>query len=138
MKRLLRVPFVLVFAALWGIGSYALGFQVLADNVSVALGAAFTGGIVVTGTLGSLTSRPGAVLLGLPLAIVALTTAVYAAGIHHMHTLPRMTMIEPGSAVLTTARVTVPLLVAYTVLLAGLGALDDAATVRRFRRHMAS
>ncbi|WP_433203583.1 hypothetical protein ACQP00_34390 [Dactylosporangium sp. CS-047395] len=212
MKRLLHVPFVLVFAALLGFGSYALGFRLLANNFSVALGAAFVGGVVLTAALGGLTSRPGAVLLALPLAIVALTTSVYAAGIHHMHTLPRMTlvvaeqhcthehydtdaggqvcdhraytfrdtlgqttawrlaerdqqedfrsageavqvyrtaapdeirwwptaMVEPESGVLLAARVTVPLLLLYTLALAVLGAIGDAATTHRFRQHMAS
>ncbi|WP_433617825.1 hypothetical protein ACQP2P_19200 [Dactylosporangium sp. CA-139114] len=196
MRRLLRVPVVLLVAVLWGLGSYALGFAALADSFPWALAAAFAGGVVVTGALGSLTSRPRPILLALPLAIIALTTTVYAAGVHHLRERPRLTLVvdqrqctgtgcaytfrdpagrptpfrlaggpvhdigdtaevyRTGTAdevrwwpatllaaeptALTTARITVPLLAAYTVALGIAGALGDAATVRRFRRHMAS
>jgi hypothetical protein len=210
VKRLLRVPIVLAFAALWAAGSYALGFVLLANRFPFALGAAFVGGVVVAATMGGLVSRPWPILLALPLAIGALTTTVYAAGIHHMNGLPRLTivvadqhcdrerndselglvcehhaytfqdpqgratsyhlsdkdqrevhvtgesvqvyrtaeadeirwwpvaMVEPEAAVLTAARITVPLFAAYTLVLGIAGALGQAATARRFRQHMAS
>ncbi|WP_426503741.1 hypothetical protein ACPPVO_39795 [Dactylosporangium sp. McL0621] len=84
VKRLLRVPAVLAFTGLWGLGSYALGFAVLDNSFPWALAAAFAGGVVVAASLGALVGRPGPVLLGIA------------------------------------------------------GALGDAATVRRFHRHMAS
>ncbi|MFI5910057.1 hypothetical protein [Dactylosporangium sp. NPDC051541] len=129
MLRLLRVPIVLVFAAMWALGSYALGFLWLADDVAVAVGAAVVGGLVVTGTLGSLTSRPWPIVAALPLAVGALTTSVYAAGRHHLGL--------PADAALAAGRVLVPVLAVYTLLLGLAGAVADAATVRRFRRHMA-
>jgi hypothetical protein len=210
VKRLLRVPVVLVLAALWALGSYALGFELLDNRFPVALGAAFAGGVVVTAALGGLISRPWPILLALPLAIGALTTSVYAAGIHHLNGLPRLTlvvaeqhcthehdtpasgrscdhrtyafrdpqgrpttfhlaerdqrgpeahpvgetvhvyrttgdeirwwpttMLEPGAAVLTAARITAPAFAGYALLLGIAGALGQAATVRRFHRHMA-
>ena len=57
VARLVRIPFVLAFAAAWAAGSYALGFLLLADRWDVAIGAAFIGGIVTAAGLGTLTSR---------------------------------------------------------------------------------
>jgi hypothetical protein len=93
VNRLLRVPIVLVFAVLWGLGCYALGFVLLDERLSIALGAAFVGGVVVTATLGAFTGRPWPILAGLPLAIGALTTSVYLAGIHHFEQRPRLSVI---------------------------------------------
>nr|BFE57144.1 hypothetical protein GCM10020063_016700 [Dactylosporangium thailandense] len=84
---------VLLVAVLWGLGSYALGFAVLADSFPWALAAAFAGGVVVTGALGSLISRPRPILLAMPLAIIALTTTVYASGVHHLRERPRLTLV---------------------------------------------
>ncbi|GAA3288189.1 hypothetical protein Dvina_34215 [Dactylosporangium vinaceum] len=129
MLRLLRVPVVLVFAAMWALGSYALGFLWLPDDRTAALAAACIGGLAVTAALGSLISRPWPVVLALPLAVGALTTSVYAAGQHHLGL--------QAHAALAAGRVLVPLLAAYTLLLGIAGTMADAATVRRFRRHMA-
>jgi hypothetical protein len=46
-------------------------------------------------------------------------------------------VVEPKAGVLTAARITVPLFVAYTAALGVAGALSSAATRRRFRRHVA-
>jgi len=96
VRRLLRVPAVLAFAALWAWGSYALGFAVFDEHFPLALGTAFAGGVLVALALGSLVGRPAPVLLALPLAIGALTTSVYAAGIHHMRTVPSLTLVVAG------------------------------------------
>src|SRR5258708_3682323 len=93
VQRLMRVPIVIVLAVLWGLGLYALGFVLLHNEFSFALGAAFVGGVVLTAALGGMTGRPWPILAGLPLAIAALTTSVYAGGIHHMESLPRLTLV---------------------------------------------
>ncbi|MEV4512775.1 hypothetical protein AB0K00_27855 [Dactylosporangium sp. NPDC049525] len=93
MARLVRIPLVLAFAVAWTAGSYALGFAVLADRWDVAVGAAFIGGILAAAGLGTLTSRGLPILLGIPLAIGAMTTSVYLAGAHHVEDRPRLRVV---------------------------------------------
>src|SRR5258706_10167463 len=92
MIRLLRVPLVFGFAALWALGSYALGFRLLSDNMNIALGAAFVGGVVTVVGLGSLTRMVPLVLLGIPIAIAALCSAVYVAGVDSIDSHPRFAL----------------------------------------------
>ncbi|GAA2379690.1 hypothetical protein [Dactylosporangium salmoneum] len=108
MNRLARVPLVLAFAALWGLGAHWLGFGLLDERLPVALGAAFAGGAVVYRV------SPGEVRWW-PAALV-----------------------EPRRGVELAARITVPLCAAYVLILALGGALSDLAARRRFRRHMLS
>jgi len=91
--RLVRIPLVLAFAALWAAGSYALGYLVLADRLTFALVPAVVGGVVTGVVMGGLTSKAGFVLLGIPLAIGAMTTSVYSAGIQHMESKPRLQVV---------------------------------------------
>jgi hypothetical protein len=120
VNRLLRAPLVLVYAGAWGFGSYGLGFVVLRD-LDVALGAAFVGGLAAGWMLGGLTSRPWPIVLGIPLAIGAMTVSVYAAATQRMAHAARF-----GTVVFA----------AYVLLLGAAGALSEASTRRRFRRHM--
>ncbi|MER7005517.1 hypothetical protein ABT297_21065 [Dactylosporangium sp. NPDC000555] len=92
MIRLLRVPLVLGFAALWALGSYALGFRLLSDNMSMALGTAFVGGVFTAVGLGSLTRRVPLVVLGIPIAIAALYSVVYVAGVDSIDSHPRFAL----------------------------------------------
>lgn len=94
--RLMRIPVVLAFAAVWAAGAYALGFLVLADRWDVAVGAAFVGGIPAAFGLGGLTSRGMPILLGIPLAIGAMTTSVYLAGVQHVEGRPRLRVVITG------------------------------------------
>jgi hypothetical protein len=121
VSRLLRAPLILLYAGLWGFGSYALGFVLLDDDLSVALGVAFVGGLAVGWQLGGLTSRPWPIVLGIPLAVGALVTGVYAVATHRM---------------IPAARFSAACLAGYVLLLGLGGATSDAATRRRFRRHM--
>jgi hypothetical protein len=93
VTRLLRIPLVLAFAALWAAGSYALGYLILPDRLTFALIAAVVGGVVTGVVMGGLTSKAWPILLGIPLAIGAMTTSVYAAGIHHLETKPRLQVV---------------------------------------------
>lgn len=100
MARLVRIPFVLAFAALWTAGSYVLGFRVLADRWDVAIGAAFVGGILTAAGLGTLTSRGMPILLGIPLAAGAMTTSVYLAGAQHVEARPRLRVVVTDAGTL--------------------------------------
>jgi hypothetical protein len=92
--RLFRVPVVLVFAALFALGAYALGFQVLGGNFNAALIAACVGGVVMaTVGLGSLTRVVWLVLLGIPITVGALATSVYVAGMHEVDTHQRYQVV---------------------------------------------
>ncbi|MEV8517222.1 hypothetical protein [Dactylosporangium sp. NPDC051484] len=92
MIRLLRVPLVLGFAALWALGSYTLGFRLLQDNMSIALGAAFVGGVLTAVGLGSLTRMVPLVVIGIPIAIAALYSVVYVAGVDAIDSHPRFAL----------------------------------------------
>ena len=89
MIRLLRIPVVLIFAGLCTAGSYVIGFRVLDDSWDTAGWLAFVGGIFVGLSLGGLTSRIKLVLLGMGIAIVAMWSAVDAAGLQALHEKPR-------------------------------------------------
>jgi hypothetical protein len=93
VSRLVRIPFVLAFAAAWTAGSYVLGFLVLADRWDVAIGAAFVGAVLTAVGLGTLTSRGMPILLGIPLAVGAMTTSAYVAGAHHVEARPRLRVV---------------------------------------------